>query len=230
MLEPLGRQIAPHQQRGFTDAPVTTGDAHAVPPTIDGAPGPVVRLASVLDAHLLASPVVLCHGPDPAVAALERALGLLGRGLAIARARLLGRGITFVAIPATAWADPGSRAAVIALKRASRQIGRRSVLLQEAALRREPHLGNVLLVAAAAATPLPARDRIAVVGKLIDEPDATLADLALLVRDDGRDPVAGVLSLVATGVAEVDIRRPIGPMTQVWLRTAETHAHRYRSS
>jgi hypothetical protein len=91
------------------------------------------------------------------------------------------------------------------------------VVLPEGALRREPRLGNTLLIARAAWAIIGAEDRIAVMAALAEEPGISLGDLAQAVRR-GPDRVAAVLSLVKRGIVEVDRRKAIGPLTAVWQR------------
>lgn len=176
-------------------------------------------LRRVLEAHVIASPLVVSASPDPACEELWRA-ALHDGGLAAMRVKLVSRAATLVAVPSDLWRDGTRRARALALKHAAAQAGRRVVVVPEGALRREPRLGNAILMAQAARAVIGAEDRIAVMAALAEEPGMVLGDLIQLVRHEP-DRVAAVLSLARSGVVDVDRRKPIGPLSAVWLRASD---------
>lgn len=200
----------------------------ALPKTRLGAVGPLKRPAAtgmlpdlrrVLEVHVIASPVVVSAGPDPACEEFWRA-ALQDEGLAAMRVKLASRTVTLMAVSSDLWLDGARRARVLALKHAASRSGRRVIVVPEGALRREPRLGNAVLMAQAARAVISAEDRIAVMAALAEEPGMVLGDLIQLVRHEP-DRVAAVLSLARSGVVDVDCRKPIGPLSAVWLRASE---------
>ncbi len=179
------------------------------------ATGMLPGLRRVLEAHVIASPLVVSASPDPACEELWCA-ALEDAGLAAMRVQLATRTATLVAVPSDLWRDGARRARALALKQAAARSGRRVVVMPEGALRREPRLGNAVLMAQAAQAAIGAEDRIAVMAALAEEPGMVLGDLIQLVRHEP-DRVAAVLSLARSGVVDVDRRKPIGPLSAVWL-------------
>lgn len=182
--------------------------------------GMLPDLRRVLEAHVAASPLVSSTSPDPICEALWRAACFQDGRIAAVRARLPSKTVTLVAVPSDLWIDGARRGRVLALKRTAVRSGRRVILVPEGALRREPRLGNAVLMAQAARTAIGAEDRIAVMAALAEEPGMALGDLIQVVRH-APDRVAAVLSLARSGVVDVDRRRPIGPLTPVWLRAGQ---------
>jgi hypothetical protein len=174
-------------------------------------------LSRLLEVHVAALPGVVAASPDPVCEALWRGACFRDERLAVLRVKLTSKVVTVVAVPSDVWMDGARRARVLALKRAAVHSGRRMTVLPEGALRREPRLGNALVMAQASQTTMCAEDRIAVMAALVEEPGLALGDLIQIVRH-GPDRVAAVLSLARSGVVDVERRRPIGPLSQVWLR------------
>lgn len=173
-------------------------------------------LAARLDAALTVLPRVAGFGIDPAVEALERPLGLADAGLVVRRVRLDdGRTVTAVTVPSTTWTRPGGHKDLLALKRAAGTLGRRVVLVPDAALEREPRAANAMLIAGCAGSPVSPSDRLGLMGALLEAGGSMpLADAAdIMLRSD--DPVAAILSLVAARVVGLDLREPIGPVSTV---------------
>lgn len=201
--------------------PPATSDGVAIAAGTPADPGRghAPALADALCMLLAADPAVLVHGPDGMVTAMLPALGLAGRGVAVVRARTQARDVTLVAVPYLLWPYPWveeQRVPLLELKRLAGCSGRRVVLLPEARVRREPRATNARLVAQAAGTDVPPRDRLTILGALVDEPGIALGDLAALASGAG-DPVAAVLALVAAGLLHLDLdHAPVGPATQVW--------------
>lgn len=191
----------------------------AGPPKASAATGLLPDLRRVLEAHVVASPLVVSAGPDPACEELWRA-ALQDEGVAAIRVKLASRSVTLVAVPSDLWMDGARRARVLALKHAAARSGRRVIVVPEGVLRREPRLGNAVLMAQAARAIIGAEDRIAVMAALAEEPGMVLGDLIQLVRHEP-DRVAAVLSLARSGVADVDRRKPIGPLSAIWLRASD---------
>lgn len=173
-------------------------------------------LRSLLEVHVAAWPQVLSWSEDPVFEAFWRAACFHEERLVASRVRLKTATITVVAVPSVVWEVGVRRSRVLALKRAVVAAGRRVLLIPEGPLRREPRLGNALLMARAAQAGIGAEDRIAVMAALAEEPGMLLGDLVHIVRDE-RDRVAAVLSLARKGVIEVDMRKPIGPLSAIWL-------------
>lgn len=189
----------------------------AGPPRGPVAAGMLTDLGRLLEVHVAALPGVVAASPDPVCEALWRGACLRDERLAVLRVKLTSKVVTVVAVPSDIWTDGARRARVMALKRAAARSGRRMTLLPEGALRREPRLGNALVMAQAAQTTIGAEDRIAVMAALAEEPGIALGDLIQIVRH-GPDRVAAVLSLARSGVVDVERRKPIGPLSRVWLR------------
>jgi hypothetical protein len=178
------------------------------------------RLRELLDAHVAASPHVLSARPDPIFESFWNTASLRDERVAVLRVRLGSGPVTLVAVPSGVWARGGSRARILALKRAAVRAGRRVLVVPEGALRREPRLGNAVMLAQAASADIGPEDRIAVMALLAEEPGMVLGDLIQAVRQED-DRVAAVLSLARRGIVEVDLRGPIGPLSQVWLRAGQ---------
>jgi hypothetical protein len=176
------------------------------------------KLSRLLEAHVAASPHVVSAAAEPIFEAFWRAACFQDPRVAAVSVRTVSKVVTLVAIPSDLWTDSVRRARVLALKRAAIQSGRRVMILPEGALRREPKLGNAFLMAQAAHAVIGAEDRIAVMAALAEEPGMALGDLIQVVRHEP-DRVAAVLSLVRSGVLEVDMRKAIGPQSPIWLCT-----------
>ncbi len=173
-------------------------------------------LLGLLEAHVAASPQVLCSSGDPVFEAFLRAACFREERLVASRIRLKTAMITVVAVASDVWEVGVRRSRVLALKRAAAAAGRRVLVIPERRLRREPRCGNALLIAQAAQAAIGAEDRIAVMAALTEEPGMSLGDLIHVVQH-AQDRVGAVLSLARQGVIEVDVRKPIGPLSSVWL-------------
>jgi hypothetical protein len=192
----------------------------SAPPPTAAVTGRPTGLGRLLEAHVAASRHVVSAAPDLASQAVWRAACFQDERLAVMRAKLAAKSVTLVAVPADLWMDSARRARILALKRAAARSGRRVMIVPEGALRREPRLGNALLMAQAARALIGAEDRIAVMAALAEEPGMALVDL-IEVIPQGPDRVAAVLSLARSGIVDVDLRNPIGPLSRIWLRASQ---------
>lgn len=195
-------------------------DQRTKPAQTNSITGVPTDLARLLEAHVAASPHVLSAGPDPVCQELWRAACFHDERLVAMSVKLAAKLVTLVAVPDHLWLDSGRRTRVFALKRAAVRSGRRVMVLSEGALRREPRLGNAILMAQAAHALIGAEDRISVMAALAEEPGMALGDVIQVVRHEP-DRVAAVLSLARSGIIEIDLRKPIGPLSPLWLRTIQ---------
>jgi hypothetical protein len=165
----------------------------------------------VLEARLMAESRVLdFHRSDRAEIALMSSEAPPGSAVRIART--LDRTFTIVAIPAGSGPFPLLRRSLC------RHWKHRHVLvLSERWLRRRPYLDGSNLIADSARYPVSPLARVLIAEHLTDYGgSSTLSDCAgQLPRT--RDPVRAILSLAAAKAVAIDISRPIGPWTRVFL-------------
>jgi hypothetical protein len=172
-------------------------------------------LATRLDAALFVIPVVTAIARDPVVEALEQPFGLGSAGLVSRRVRVAdGRRLTVVGVPSSVWGET-AKAALLTLKSAAAQVGRRVLLVPEGALDREPRMSDALLVAGCSGLAVSPTDRLSLGLALIEAGGSLpLVDAAeCMARAD--DPVAAVLALVAGRVVGLDLGQALGPESRV---------------
>jgi hypothetical protein len=166
---------------------------------------------------LAADARTLYRGADHTVAKLASALGFERHDLTIVRAVLGRRTITLIITPRRLWHRPECHSQLILLKRHSRNVGIRTILMAEAQLRKQPRLDNAAQVVAAGQVRLTLSQRFRLEIYLMTNPDPVpLGECAALLAEHD-DPVSAVLGLVYAGHLSVDLNRNITPETLVHL-------------
>lgn len=164
---------------------------------------------------LAADAQVLYRGADHTVTKLAGALGFERSDLTILRVNLTRRAITLIITPRRLWHSPEFRSQLLLLKRQSRKVGIRTLLVPDATLRKQPRLDNAALVVAAKDAGLTLSQRFRLEAYVMSNAEPTsLAECAALLAEH-TDPVAAVLNLVGAGRLAIELNRPITPNSVV---------------
>lgn len=214
----LGRAA---QRTGCNDITLAK-QAWGEPPPPRREPGPplVERVGC-----LLAALPLLVDGHDQDLAQRLAALGLTETGLILRRLRLGDRRrFNLVVLPDAVRQDSRQLALLTRLRRRENRSGRRLILVGECVIDRQPRLANAQLIAECAGFLPSATGRLAVTAQLTMTGATELAALLPLLRRQV-DPAASVLALVAAKTLVVDLDRPLGPHSLVWLSPLAIQTH-----
>lgn len=160
---------------------------------------------------LAAHAQVLYRGVDHTVTRLAGALGFERHDLTVLRVALPRRTITLIITPRRLWHSPECRYHLLSLKRQSRKVGVKAMLVPDTALRKQPRLANATLVVAASDVGITLSQRFRLEAFVMSNAGpVSLAECASLLPEHA-DPTAAVLSLVHAGRLVVDISRPLTP-------------------
>lgn len=183
------------------------------------APLPLVPFPRVTDFHnacrvlAAALPGVELMGDCPDAQSIGDWIGLERSDYVALDARVSGRHTTLLCVPYASWHSTDTMEVLTSLKELLSVLERRVVLVPEGFIRRQPRLGNAMLIAGSGHASLTSSDRMRVLAALIEEDSATLLELASLVESS--DPVSSILRLVCEGCLEIDLNRPILPTSLV---------------
>lgn len=121
--------------------------------------------------------------------------------------------IALIVVPHRIFYKPDYMAKVRAMKRAAKQLGRRSLIVPQSMVDRQPRRSNAELLHRSRSLSVDATSRLSLLAHLMDSGASTLRECAELFSDE--NPVGSVLRLVSEGTLWIDLRKPIGPETRV---------------
>lgn len=145
-------------------------------------------------------------------------LGLSRADFAIVNIAIERRAVALVCVPNRHWRNSGMMALFRELKSTAKEYGESLVLLPEGFVMRQPRLDNAMLVAHTRGATLNASDRMSILERLMEDGSATLSELASRIRHP--DPVSAVLSLVTSGLVDMDLNKAILPTSVVTMAGA----------
>lgn len=173
------------------------------------------RLRRSTEALLLSHRGVSFVGEHDEVAEIGIELGLERHDFCALEVRIGKRRAVLVCVPSRLWNNPNDMEVFHELKALSRVHGYDVLLVPQSFIQRQPRLDNAMLVSGTAEAKVSPTDRMNVLGHLIEHGDATLYELAGLVKHS--DPISSILHLVTTGALYLDLNARITPHSLVHL-------------
>lgn len=140
-------------------------------------------------------------------------LGLGGSDFALINVAIGMRPVALVCVPERHWRDASMMVTFRELKRVAKGFGETVVLLPEGFVMRQPRLENAMLIAETRGAAMTATDRMSILGRLLEDGSATLSELASGIRHP--DPVSAVLSLVTSGLLDMNLNAAILPTSVI---------------
>ena len=172
-----------------------------------------VRLHQQLRDLITANPSCKYIGGNSAVESIAARLGFEPHDLAITDVKIGRRIVTLICVPHRVWDRAFPSAKAIDLRFQARQAGHAAILVPQAAVEREPRLGNSQLLARTVNIKVDATSRMTVLAHLIEYGACCLSELAGLINHV--DPFGAVLHLVTTGAIALNIEQCITPYSMV---------------
>lgn len=173
------------------------------------------RLRRSAEALLLSHRAINFVGEHDEVSELGIALGLERHDFCALEVHIKDRRAVLVCVPSRLWQRSDEMSVFHDLKLVSATHGYQVLLVPESFVRRQPRNDNALLIAGTANFHVSPTDRMSILGHLIEHGDASIYELAGLVKHS--DPISAVLHLVTTGALYLDLNTRITPHSIVHL-------------
>ncbi|CAN7372910.1 hypothetical protein [Devosia sp. LjRoot3] len=167
------------------------------------------RLRRSAEALLLSHRSIHFVGEHDEVSELCIALGLERHDFCALEVRIKSRRAVLICVPGRLWQRSDDMSVFHDVKLVSATHGYQVILVPENFIRRQPRLDNAMLISGTAKVHVSPTDRMSILGHLIEHGDASIYDLAGLVKHG--DPISAVLHLVTTGALYLDLNSRITP-------------------
>ncbi|WP_338609804.1 hypothetical protein V6617_06305 [Pelagibacterium nitratireducens] len=121
--------------------------------------------------------------------------------------------MTIIVVPGSIWHEPLPMLRIRAIKRERHGNNRRTCIIPESVVHRQPRLSNSQYISNAAQVWVPPEDRMAVLLHLIENGYSTVIDCAREVKS--APPVAAVFQMISDGTLMIDLDKPILPHSRI---------------
>lgn len=173
------------------------------------------RLRRGAEALILSHRGVSYVGEHDEVAEIGIELGLERHDFCTLEVRIKDRRVVVVCVPSRHWQSKATMETFHELKALSVLHGYTVLLVPQSFIQRQPRFDNAMLVSPTAGVTVSPSDRMSILGHLIEHGDASVYELASLVKHG--DPISCVLHLVTTGALHLDLNTRITPHTLIGL-------------
>ena len=168
------------------------------------------RLARNLERLIAADPAVENLGRDPEILGVLQERGIEERDVVTSGIRVGGESFDLLCVRQTRWNDPFFKKGLQQVRSEAQELGRRTVLIPESFVQRQPRFQSTRPVARADVCVPTAKLRMKLLATLVTRGPTSLLDCISHVEDSHADPVGCILYLVNIGVVWMDLNRRFG--------------------